>query len=98
MTMGEANQERACSLAPRQHLLQGDNLFLISELRERVGNRVFWINWGLELVRRPTLPTSGSNPLQTVTSQHLPGALRLLPLLFLASGLCSVPGTQLLGP
>ena len=98
MTMREANQERACSLAPRQHLLQGDNLFLISELRKRVGNCVFWINWGLELVRRPILPTSGPNPLQTVTSQHLPGALCLLPLLFLASGLCSVPGTQLQDP
>ena len=62
MTMHEANRESDCSFAPRQHLLQGNNLFLISELRTRVGNH-FWINLGPELVHRPMLPTSESKPL-----------------------------------
>lgn len=92
MTTHEAKQESDCPLAPRQHLLQGDDSLLISELRKRVGTPVFWVNLGLELVHRPE-----SSPLSTVTSQHLPGALCLLPLCYcwtLVYAPCQAPNCE----
>ena len=89
MTTHEASRERDCPLAPRQHLLQGDNAFLISELRTRVRNH-FWINLGPQ-AHAPHIRVKASVNSDISASPRSPPPASSL--LLLAPGLCSVPGT-----